>query len=384
MSNDFYGLIYSLNYRNSTIEATMGGGMNFYAGDHFGRIIWMKYPGTAERDHQWYFNSGEKGEANIYGKISWSASQKISLFGDLQFRHIRYALEGTDDDLKNIGQVHRFNFFNPKAGLFLSVASNQAAYLSFSVANREPTRTDFKEASGDSEATPEAERLFDTEAGYKLSLAKSSFALNLYAMIYRDQLVPTGELSNVGYSIMTNVEKSYRTGAEIIVGFKPADFITLDFSLTLSKNKIIDFTEHYIDYNTSDWSSEYKSRNLGMVDIAYSPSVIGSSDLSVKPIPEIELHFISKYVGKQYFDNTMNGERMLDPYLVNNIMIDFETETKHIRGVDLQLQVNNIFNAKYESNAYGGNWFEDGVEKSWSYFFPQAGTNFMLKLGLRF
>ena len=384
MSNDFYGLIYSLNYRKSRIEATMGGGMNLYAGDHFGRIIWMKYPGIVGRDHQWYFNSGEKGEANIYGKISWSASQKISFFGDLQYRHIRYALEGTDDDMKNIGQVHRFNFFNPKAGLFLSVASNQSAYLSFSVANREPTRTDFKEASGDSEATPEAERLFDTEAGYKLSLAKSTFALNLYAMIYRDQLVPTGELSNVGYSIMTNVEKSYRAGAEIIVGFMPADFIKLDLSLTLSKNKIIDFTEHYIDYNTSDWSSEYKSRNLGMVDIAYSPSVIGSSDLSVKPIPEIGLHFISKYVGKQYFDNTMSGERMLDPYLVNNIMIDFETETKHIQNVDLQLQVNNILKAKYESNAYGGNWFEDGVEKSWSYFFPQAGTNFMLKLGLRF
>ncbi len=384
MSNSFYGLIYSLNYSKDKLEVKIGGAINLYSGDHFGRIIWMRYPGTAEKDHQWYFNNGEKGEAGIYGKIKWILSPKLSFFGDLQYRYIKYNLEGTDDDLRDIGQVHRFHFFNPKAGLFLSVASNQEAYLSFSVANREPTRTDFKEASGDRNATPRPERLFDTELGYKLRFNKSIFALNLYGMIYKDQLVPTGELSNVGYSIMTNAEKSYRTGAEITAGFMPADFINWDLSLTLSKNKIIDFTEYYVDYNTTDWSSEYKSRQLGRVDIAYSPGVIGSSDFSVKIIPEIKVHFISKYVGKQYFDNTMNIERMLDPYLVNNIMVGFEPETKHIRGAEMQLIVNNIFNSKYESNAYGGNWFEDGIEKSWSYYFPQAGTNFMLMLGLKF
>jgi iron complex outermembrane receptor protein len=384
MSNDFYGSVWSLNYRNERIEASFGGGMNLYNGDHFGRIIWMRYPGAAERDHQWYFNNGNKGEAGIYGKMSWSVSRTLSVFGDMQSRYIKYSLEGIDDDLKNIGQIHRFGFLNPKAGLFLTIASNQEAYLSFSVANREPTRTDFKEASGDNEATPRSERLFDTELGYKLRFAKSTFALNLYGMIYKDQLVPTGELSNVGYPIMTNVEKSFRTGAEITAGFIPADFITWDFSLTLSRNKILDFTEHYIDYNTSDWSSEYKSRRLGTVDIAYSPSVIAGSDLGIKIIHAIRLHFLSKFVGKQYFDNTMNRERMLDPYFFNNVMIDIEPEPKHLKGAGLQLLVNNIFNTKYASNAYGGNWFEDGTEKSWSYYFPQAGINFMLKLGLKF
>ena len=313
-----------------------------------------------------------------------SISDKLSVYGDLQYRYIKYNLEGDDDDLKNIDQTHRFSFFNPKAGVFLSIASNQEAYLSFSVANREPTRTDFKEASGDNGSTPESERLFDTELGYRLRFAKSSFALNLYGMIYRDQLVPTGELSNVGYPIMTNVEKSYRAGAELIAGFIPADFIGWDFSLTLSRNKIIDFTEHYIDYNTDDWSSEYKSRKIGTSDIAYSPSLTGSSDISIRIIPQITLHFISKYVGKQYFDNTMDSERMLDPYFLNNLMIDIEPGTKHIRGASIQLLVNNIFNAKYESNAYGGNWYEDGAEKSWAYYFPQAGVNFMVKLGLKF
>lgn len=384
MSNDFYGLVWSLNYRKDRIDAKIGGGMNLYSGDHYGRIIWMRYPGTSENNHQWYFNNGEKREASLYGKMNYSLTEKLSVFGDLQYRYVGYSLTGEDDDLKDIGQTHKFGFFNPKAGLFLRLSSGQEAFLSLSVANREPTRTDFKEASGDSEATPRPERLCDLEAGYVFRSARSSVGLNLYGMFYRDQLVPTGELSNVGYSIMTNVEKSYRIGTELTAGFRPADFIGLDMSLTLSKNRIVNFVEHYIDYNTSDWSEEYGSLHLGNVDIAYSPSIIGSSDLYANIMAPLKVHFITKYVGKQYFDNTMNSERMLDPYLVSDVMIDFEPVVKNLSGASLQLLVSNICNTRYESNAYGGNWFEDGQEKTWAYYFPQAGTNFMLRLGLEF
>ncbi len=384
MANDFYGLVYSLNYKKDKLDAKLGGGINLYSGDHYGRIIWMRYPGSTESNHQWYFNNGEKREASLYGKADYSLSERLSVFGDLQYRFVNYSLRGDDDDLKDIGQSHSFSFFNPKAGLFFRLSSGQEAFLSLSVANREPTRTDFKEAAGDSEATPRPERLYDLEAGYIFKSARSSVGLNLYGMYYRDQLVPTGELSNVGYSIMTNVEKSYRIGTELTAGFKPSGFIGLDFSFTLSSNKIVNFLERYIDYNTSDWSEEYKSNNLGTVDIAYSPSITGSSDLYANILPPLKVHLISKYVGRQYFDNTMNSERMLDPYFVNNLMIDFEPSLKSLRGASLQLLVTNIFNAQYESNAYGGNWFEDGQEQTWAYYFPQAGTGFMLRLGLKF
>ncbi len=384
MANDFYGLVYSLNYKKDKLDAKLGGGINLYSGDHYGRIIWMRYPGSTESNHQWYFNNGEKREASLYGKADYSLSERLSVFGDLQYRFVNYSLRGDDDDLKDIGQSHSFSFFNPKAGLFFRLSSGQEAFLSLSVANREPTRTDFKEAAGDSEATPRPERLYDLEAGYIFKSARSSVGLNLYGMYYRDQLVPTGELSNVGYSIMTNVEKSYRIGTELTAGFKPSGFIGLDFSFTLSSNKIVNFLERYIDYNTSDWSEEYKSNNLGTVDIAYSPSITGSSDLYANILPPLKVHLISKYVGRQYFDNTMNSERMLDPYFVNNLMIDFEPSLNSLRGASLQLLVTNIFNAQYESNAYGGNWFEDGQEKTWAYYFPQAGTGFMLRLGLKF
>ncbi len=384
MSNDFYGLVYSLKYRKERLEAIVGGGMNQYLGDHFGRVIWMQNAGNTEKDYQWYFNDSRKGEISLYGKVNYSLSDKTSIFGDIQYRHILYEMNGTDDDLKDIGQEHRFGFFNPKAGFFHSLTPNQDAYLSFSVAHREPTRTDFKEASGDPGAAPRPETLFDTEMGYKLRTGKASVGLNFYGMIYRDQLVPTGELSDVGYSIMTNVEKSYRMGVEIVAGIKPVEFIGWDMNLTLSRSRIRDFTEYYTDYNTSDWSSQYLSKNLGDVNIAYSPSVIATSDLMFRLLKGTELHLISKFVGKQYVDNTMNPERMLDPYFVNSVRLDYEPEIGKIKGLQFQILVNNIFNEAYESNGYGGNWYEDGVEKSWSYYFPQAGTNFMVKIGLKF
>jgi iron complex outermembrane receptor protein len=384
LSNDFYGIVYSLKYRNNRIEAIAGGGMNLYLGDHFGKIIWMRNAGKSEKDYRWYLNNSRKGEISIYGKINYSLSDKITMFGDLQYRYINYNMTGIDDDLKDISQEHKYGFVNPKAGVFFSLTPNQDAYFSFSVANREPSRADFKEASGDNNATPKPETLYDSEMGYKLRTGKSTIAINLYGMIYKDQLVPTGELSNVGYSIMTNVEKSYRLGFELTAGIKPSDFIDWNLNLTLSKNKIKNFVEHYVNYNTDNWSSEYLSRNLGEVDIAYSPSVIGTSDLSFKILQRFDLHLISKYVGKQYFDNTMNPDRMIDPYFVNNLRIDYSPRFIQIKEFDIQLLLNNIFNEIYESNAYGGNWFEDGIEKSWSYYFPQAGINYMLRIGIRF
>ena len=384
LSNDFYGIVYSLKYQKEKFEAMVGGGLNQYLGDHYGKIIWMQYAGTTGKDYQWYFNDSRKSEISLYGKVNYSLSDKTSIFGDIQYRHIFYSMKGIDDDLKDIGQEHKFGFFNPKAGVFYSINSNQDAYFSFSVANREPTREDFKEASGDAGAAPKPETLYDSELGYKLRTGKASFAFNLYNMIYKDQLVPTGELSDVGYSIMTNVGKSYRTGVEIIAGLKPADFMGWDMNLTVSRSRIRNFVEYYTDYNTSDGSSQYLSKNLGTVDIAYSPSVIATSDFRFKIVKRTELHFISKFVGKQYIDNTMNRDRMIDPYFVNNIRLDYEPAIRNLKGVQLQILVNNIFNAVYESNGYGGNWYEDGMEKSWSYYFPQAGTNFLVKIGFKF
>jgi iron complex outermembrane receptor protein len=343
----------------------------------------MKYS-NLEKDFQWYLNTGIKSEASIYAKATYALNDELSAYGDLQYRYINYKMSGRDDDWKNLSQKHDFSFFNPKAGLFWEISEKQNGWLSFSVAGREPTRADFKEAASDPDATPKQEKLYDTEAGYSLKTTNLMLYVNAYLMYYHDQLVPTGELSNTGYSIMTNVGKSHRLGIELTAGLRPANFLGWDISLTLSRNKIADFTEYYTDYDTITWSENYRSKSLGTVDIAYSPSVTGTSDLNFKIHENLGIHFISKYVGSQYFDNTMNRERMIDPYFVNNIRISYEPVIRKLKSVEFQVFINNIFNTEYESNAYGGNWYEAGVERSWSYYFPQAGTNVMFRVGLIF
>ncbi|HKK42508.1 MAG TPA: TonB-dependent receptor [Bacteroidales bacterium] len=384
LANDFYGLVYSVRYQKNRLEAVAGGGANLYNGDHYGNIIWMQNAGETPKGYRWYFNTGKKEEISIYGKVNFALSGSLNAFGDLQYRYVYYRMAGPDADFTDLTQKHSYGFFNPKAGLFWSVTPEQDAYLSFSVAHREPTREDYKEASGDPLSTPHPETLYDTELGYKLRKGKSLFGVNLYAMLYKDQLVPTGQLSSVGYSIMTNVDKSYRIGIETSADIRLAKIVNWNLNLTLSSNKINSFTEYYTDYNTGDWTSQYMSRDLGTVDIAYSPTVIFSSDFQLDINKWTSCHIISKYVGKQYFDNTMSAARTIDPYFVNKLRLDLSPRIKNVKGLEIQLIVNNIFNSMYENNAYGGNWYENGVEKTWSYYFPQAGTNYMCRLDIRF
>jgi iron complex outermembrane receptor protein len=203
-------------------------------------------------------------------------------------------------------------------------------------------------------------------------------------MNYKNQLVPTGELSTDGYPIMTNVEKSYRAGLELSFGIRPVSILEWKANVTLSRNRIRDFVESYIDWNSSTWEGTESTRLLGDVDIANSPSVISSSDLVLHLAESMELHLISQYVSQQYFVNTMNEDLKLDAWFVNNLRFNYSFPIKRLGVIGLQFQVNNLFNTFYENNAYGGTWWEDGEEYYWSAYFPQATINYLAKISLRF
>lgn len=384
MENWFYGAVWSLVYRGGKNDITFGGGANKYDGDHYGKIKWMENAGPVTPGFEWYRNNGTKYETSIYGKINTKLSSSLNSYIDLQYRYIEYSIKGVDDDMRDLSQQHSFNFFNPKAGLFWRNGSGSEAYMSVAVAHREPSRSNFTDAAGDAAATPKPERMIDMEAGYSINTTTLVTNVNLYLMKYNDQLVPTGEISNVGYSIMTNVENSYRMGVELSGNYRPITKLSLNANLTLSRNKITDFRNYFTSYNTSDWSEEYVSKNLGAVDIAYSPSVIASGSIEYYPVKVLSLGLTSKYVGKQYYDNTMSDDRMINPYFVSNLRLAFAKKTKTLGELNLRLLINNVFNHKYESNAYGGMWAEDGIEKTWGYYFPQAGINYMISLGFKF
>jgi iron complex outermembrane receptor protein len=377
MANDYYGGTFSLNYNTDKMNISGGGAISRHDGDHFGRVIWMQYAGENFKDFEWYRNNGLKTDMNIFAKANYEVFKNFHLYGDIQYRHIEYKMEGEDSDLILVDQEHKFDFVNPKAGIFYNINSNMKTYLSFATSHREPTRTNFKDAKGDPLKKPLAETLFDYELGYVFQLPKFSVSLNLYYMDYIDQLVPTGEKSSVGYDIMTNVPHSYRTGIEIMAGVKPFSRLSVNANVTLSRNKIKNFTswETFYDY---DWElADYEPNEMGETDLAYSPNIIASGIISYRIFSGFNISFISKYVGSQYFDNTSSENRKIDAYWVNNLQLDYSFSTAIIKEIQLKFQINNLFNVKYCNNAYGWYYYYDNAETTESFYFPQAGINFM-------
>jgi iron complex outermembrane receptor protein len=380
LDNHFYGMVFGLSYQKEALNFTLGGGWNKYDGDHYGNIIWMRYAGKSEKDYEWYFNNGKKTDYNLYAKTSYQLSKVLSAYADIQLRGINYDITGIDDDRVDMTMNHDFLFVNPKLGLFAQLDTKNAVYASFALAHREPTRANFKEAKGDPASTPSDEALYDYEAGYKFNGNTSAFGANLYYMFYRDQLVPTGEKSTAGYDIMTNVDKSYRLGIELTGGLKITSWLKWDANLTLSSNKIID----YVDHTWGAGGDGVNFKELGNTDISYSPNVIANNIVSVMPFSNFDIKLISKYVGEQHFDNTKSPNRVIEAYFVNDLRFDYQLNNVLFSQVNLFAQINNLFDAKYSNNAYGGHWYENGKDYTWAYYFPQAGTNFMLGASFTF
>ncbi len=386
LENDFYGIVGGLHYEGDKIGAVLGGGWNLYDGDHYGTVIWARNPGDTEIRHRWYDNVGKKTDWNSYLKVNWDAGDRFSLFADLQVRGIEYGIEGSDDDLRDIGQEHSYLFFNPKAGFNYQISPSQRAYLYVARANREPNRSNFVDADP-AGPVPVKESLLDYEAGYTLQGAIYSVNANLYYMDYTDQLVLTGEINDVGSAIMTNVKDSYRAGIELSGSIKPNTWFRWDLNATLSQNKILKY-EGLVD-NWDYWSDPDNEpyqvlEELGTTDLSFSPSVMFNSKLDVEPLQELHLSLISKYVGKQFIDNTSTEARVLNPYFINDLRLSYSFYPQFMEEIALHIQVLNLFNVKYETNAWIYRYYYEGEEGALDGFFPQAGTHVMAGIRLKF
>ncbi len=386
LDNDYYGAVMSLNLKEENFDLNVGGGINHYIGDHFGEVIWSRYAGVSEIRHRWYENTGYKKDYNIYTKINYRLRNNIHLFTDLQLRGINYNIEGVDDDLRDIGQEHDFFFFNPKFGLNYRPDNKQRMYFSFAVANREPNRTNFVDADPN-QPLPVHETLFDYELGYEISERNFRSNVNFYYMDYRDQLVLTGEINDVGSAIMTNVDNSYRLGIEIAAGIRLNNSIRWEGNLTLSKNRIRNMVS-FLD-NWDYWSDTTGTQNIqireehGDTDIAFSPEIVASSIFRYSLLEGMEISLQTKYVGKQYIDNTESEDRKLDPWLINDLLIDYRIPVRFAREFSINMLIANITDHKYESNAWVYRYYYQGNEQAINGFYPQAGIHFMagIKIG---
>jgi iron complex outermembrane recepter protein len=385
LDNDFYGMTYSLKYNRRSFDLTIGGAVNQYIGDHYGNIIWAQYGSHIPKNHEWYFNEGKKNDFNIFGKLDYRISDKINFYGDLQYRAINYSIKGIDDDIRDISRDHEYHFFNPKAGVFYEFDSRQNVYLSYAVAHREPNRSNFKDARPDE--IPRPERLGNLETGYNLKTRNINLNANLFYMNYSDQLVLTGQINDVGAPVMTNVPESYRAGIELIAGMKISPQFEFAINLSLSENRIKDFTE-YVD-NWDYWGDpenepEQVVRHIGNTELSFSPPLVSGGEVSWRPADRLSINFMGKYVDRQFIDNTANTSRMLDSYFFSDLRFHYAIETSWIGELGISMLIGNIFNAKFETNAWIYRYKEQGVEQYMDGFFPQAGRHFFSGVSIKF
>jgi iron complex outermembrane receptor protein len=378
LDNDFYGSTFALNYTpKNGLDFTLGGAYNEYKGRHFGEIIWATYASDSQIRQHYYDNDGFKTDFNVYGKSTWQRGPWVS-YADLQYRRVSHEFVGYDTNLQNIQQAVSLNFFNPKVGLSYQLNPQEQLYASLAVANKEPNRNDF--VSSTPASRPVSERLTDVEAGYRFSRSNFRAALNGYFMKYKNQLILTGAINDVGEYSRSNVPDSYRFGLELDASLKLSEKWAWKANIAWSRNKIKRFTNYIDDYDNSTQIGTVFTNTA----IAFSPAVVASGEWDYVPFKNAEIAFIGKYVSRQYLDNTANKTRQLKEMLVHNLRFQYNFSLKSTKNLGLTLLVNNVFNKKYEANGYTFSYISGGNFTTENYYYPQATRNFLISLNLKF
>lgn len=373
LDNYFYGTIFSLQYRHNGTQLTAGGGWDKYDGKHYGKVIWSQ-AGNIPINYQYYNIPAHKTDFNVYGKWQQQLDEHLTIFADLQYRRVGYDLDGFQDNPTLIINK-QYDFFNPKAGITWSGRQWQT-YLSYSRASHEPNRDDFEAGMNDQ---PRPETLNDFELGYERKNNRSSWSATAYYMIYKDQLALTGKINDIGAFTRTNIPNSYRLGIELQGSTRITDWFAVMGNLALSRNKVSNYTEYITDYDNGGQKDYFHAHP----DIAFSPAIVGGATLQFFPLPHGEISLPAKYVSKEYLDNTQQDTRKLNDYYVQDLRMIYTLKLPSIKAVNLIFQLNNIFNRKYEPNGYTYSSIYGGSLVTENFYFPIAGTNFMMAVNIK-
>ena len=370
LDNDFYGATYSVRYEKEQLRLIAGGAWNRYEGDHFGEVIWAEFPSQSQYKDRYYDDNSLKTDFNIYGKVNYRLENGLGIFGDLQYRTVTYQANGNETGLVD----DTFNFFNPKFGLTYRIDDRNQLYSSFARAHREPNRNDYESGN------PRPEKLNDLELGWRYRSEKLQLNTNVYYMRYKDQLVLTGELNDVGAPLRRNIGDSYRLGLELDAVIRLGQSWVVRPNLALSDNRNLDY------YFERDGALQ----ELGNTHIAYSPGIIAGNMLTWMPIERLQFALLSKYVSEQYLGNIDAQSSKLDDYFINDLNLQYTLSTQGVfEAITFSGLVNNIFDVKYVSNGYFYTYDVENNDGSVNTFsgtgyYPQAGINFLFGVDLKF
>ena len=370
LDNQFYVINYNLNYLKNKSNLIFGSTYSEYDGDHFGETIWAQNSGDIEFTDLFYNGNGLKKDFSNFIKSIYQISNDISIYADLQLRKIDYVTSGSTSNIDELAVNKKYSFFNPKAGFNYNLNDKNKIYFSLSRAFREPTRSDFE-----NNLNIQPEELVDYEFGWKYKSEKFYFGSNLYYMNYKNQLVLTGALDDVGTPIRENSGKSYRKGIELETMLKASNNIDISTNISFSKNKNIDYKTNFNGEVT----------NWGDTDISFSPNLISSVGLNYSPKKDLNISILNKFVGDQYMSNTESVVSKLGSYSTTdlNFIYSFK-KSKYFNEIIFTAMLNNIFNKEYVSNGYyytyDDTWSDPNMVTTieGTGYYPQAKRNFLI------
>lgn len=374
LDNNFYGTVFSIQHQKKNTQLTIGGGWNGYDGKHFGEIIWAQVQPAVPVNYKWYNLTANKKDLSLFTKWTQQWGTNWQTYADLQVRNVNYTINGFRDN-PAMKVNNSYTFLNPKMGITYS-NKNWQAYFSYAIANKEPNRDDFE--AGITQK-PLAEKLNDFELGLEKKYSKFSLEANLYYMLYKNQLVLTGKINDVGAYTRTNIPNSYRLGLELQGKAIVSKHINISANVAFSENKVKNYTEYIDDYdNGGQVVNQYKKTTIN-----FSPAVVAGSTIDIVPLKNSEISFLSKYVSSQYLDNTAQNSRKLNGYFVQDVRLSYSIKNNFTKAFNIILQLNNVFNKKYEPNGYTYSYISGGLVTE-NYYFPMARFNWMLGVNLRF
>lgn len=373
LDNQFYGNIFSFLYNKNKTQLTVGGGYSKYDGDHFGKVIWAS-KGLSSLNPEFYRNAAFKNDFSIYTKWQQQLMPNLFSFIDLQYRKVDYNINGFRNT-PGLTVDKKYNFVNPKIGLQYN-SNGFNSYISYSRGSKEPNREDFETGKN---LQPSPEYLNDFELGIGKSNQQFNWQATAYYMQYKNQLVLTGQVNDVGAYTRTNIPESNRAGIELSGSVVLTDWMKAAANIAFSRNKIKNFTEYVDNYDAGG----QKNFNYSSPDIAFSPKIISAGTLTFLPLKNLDISLLSKYVSKQYLDNTQNENRKLNAYYVQDVLASYVIKSSWLKEAKIILQVNNVFNKRYEPNGYTYSYIYGNELTTENFYYPMAGTHYMIGLNIR-
>ena len=384
MRNHTTGLNATAAYSTERLQLLMGGAWSYYTCPHWGDLEWVDGFEQSAIGGRWYDNDVDKQDANAFVKGTWNVATGLNLYADLQYRYVSYKAWGVNDNFDwntmqmqpiNVDEV--YNFLNPRLGVNYEHGRHNV-YASAAIAHREPTRSDFTDRymfSAD-DSYPKPECLYDVEVGYTYTAPRLRVGINLYYMIYRNQLVATGMVNDGDDALNVNVDNSFRRGVELVASWDATQWLTLSANATLSENKIRDYVDLLADSPTY-------GENLGDMTISYSPSAMGKTFIGFE-VGGFEAMLSTTFVGRQYFTNNENSALQLDAYNFTTLDLSYTLRSASKNNVRFGVTIYNLFNQMYCSNGYGYSYMWDAVRYDEAFYFPQAPLHALANVTVKF